>query len=413
MGVFSVVRRALGIEDAKEARLWAEAFGGYPVSNSGKSVTVDTAMQLATVWACVRLISETVATLPLLVYRKDASGARTVASDDPLYGLLHDSPHADYTAVEFWEGAVASLCLRGNAYAEKIRGSNGRLIALEPLRGDLMNVVRNRNGAREYRYHDPRGLRVLSEDDVFHIRGFGSGGDEGLSPIAMARHSLGFAMATDETAARMFANGVRPTGVLTIDQVLKAEQREALKKNIVEPMVGSEKAGGVFVLEAGMKFQPVTINPVDAEMLATRTFQVEEICRWFRVPPFMVGHTQKSTSWGTGLEQQQIGFLTYALRPYLTRIEQAVRRSLIPAARRGSLFAEFKVEGLLRADSAARSQYYATMVQNGIMTRNEVRALENLPPKPNADELTAQSQNVPLGQPAPTPALPAPEDDEE
>lgn len=406
MAVLSWLRRSFGLTDRQ---MVGYAFGGGE-SHAGKSVTVDTAMQLATVWACVRLISETVATLPLFVYRKGANDSRTIAKDHPLYGLLHDSPHADYTAVEFWEGAVSSLCLWGNAYSEKIRQS-GRIIALEPLRCDLMSVERDRNGARVYRYHDPRGLRVMSEDDVLHIRGFGNGGDVGLSPIAMARHSLGLAMAADETTAKMFANGARPTGILTVDQVLKPEQRTALKQNILEPLVGSSNAGGMFVLEAGMKFQPVTINPVDAEMLATRAFNVEDICRWFRVPPFMVGHTTKSTSWGTGIEQQNIGFLVYALRPYLTRIEQAIKRALIPAAERGALYAEFEVDGLLRADSKTRTDNLVQLVSNGIISRNEARGLENWPAKPGADDLTIQSQNIPVGAKPPAPALAPPLDE--
>ena len=152
-----------------------------------------------------------------------------------------------------------------------------------------------------------------------------------------------------------------------------------------------------------MEFQPLSMTPQDAQMLETRSFQIEEICRWFRVPPFMIGHTQKSTSWGTGLEQQQIGFLTFALEPYLERIEQAIRRSLIAPEERRTIFAEFKVEKLLRADSAARAAFYATMVTNGIMSRNEARGLENLPFMPGADELTAQAQNVPVGSRPPAP----------
>jgi HK97 family phage portal protein len=389
------VARKIGLTDSAG---WGRA---YPASSAaGKTVTIDTAMQLATVWACVRLLSETIGTLPMLVYRKDNTGARSLATDHTLYGLLHESPHADFTAVEFWEGIVLGLCLGGNAYAEKEWIGN-RLVALNPLRSDMMEVSRNRNNEREYRYHDVKGVRTLSEDDVFHVRGFGPAGDLGLSPISFARHSLGAAMAADETASKMFANGVRPTGILTIDQVLKPEQRKSLKENVVEPMAGSANAGGLFLLEAGMKFQPVTLTPEDAQFLQTRGFHVEEICRWFRVPPFMVGHTEKTTSWGSGLEQQMIGFLTFSLRPYLSRIEQAVRRSLIPAKERPTLFAEFKVEGLLRADSVARGQFFATMVQNGIYTRNEVRALENMPPKPNGEELTVQSQNVALGAPPP------------
>ena len=390
--VKQVIRAAFGLQDVEA---WRQA---YPASNAaGKSVTIDSALQLATVWACVRLLSETVATLPFMLYRTGADDSRTIATDDPLYALIHDAPHADYTAVEFWEGVTLSLCLWGNAYAKK-ETLGSRLVALTPLRCDLMTVSRAANGGREYRYNDPAGRRVYSEDEIFHVRGFGGAGDVGLSPITFARQSLGTAMAADEFAGAMFANGARPTGVMTIDKVLNAEQRRQFNENIIAPFVGSEHAGGVMLLEAGVKFQAVTMTPEDSQFLQTRAFHVEEICRWFRVPPFMVGHTEKTSSWGAGLEQQLIGFLTFSLRPYLSRVEQAVSRSLIPAARRSTLKPEFKVEGLLRTDSAARAAFYSVMVQNGIMTRNEVRRRENLPPLAGGDDLTAQSQNVPLGQ---------------
>lgn len=379
----------------------------YPVGTAaGKSVTVDTALQLATVWACVRLLAETIATLPLFLYRKGPNDIRLLARDNPLYGILHDAPHADYTAVEFWEGVALSLCLWGNAYAKKEK-IGGRTVALKPLRCELMKVCRNDRGAREYRYADPKGEKVYSEDDIFHIRGFGGAGDIGLSPIAFARQSLGTAMAADELAGTMFANGTRPSGILTIDQVLKPEQRKQLQENIVQPFMGSQNAGGVMVLEAAMKFQPVTMTPEDSQFLETRAFHVEEICRWFRVPPFMVGHTEKSTSWGTGIEQQNIGFLTYALRPYLSRIEQAINRSLIRAEDRKTLYAEFSVEGLLRADSAGRAEFYAKALGAGghrpWMTVDEVRGLENWPAK-GGDAANLQAPtNAPPPAPAPKP----------
>lgn len=386
MAVFSWLARGLGLIPQQGSAKLVTALAGEP-TRSGKQIGPDSALQLATVWACVRLISETVATLPLFVYRKaPGSDSRILATDHQLYGLLHDSPHADFTAVEFWEGVVASLCLWGNAYAEKQYGTGGRLVGLEPLRCDLVDVVRDQNGARRYRYHDPRNARIreIREENVFHVRGFGNAGDVGLSPISFARHSLGAAAAADEHAAVMFANGVRPTGVLTIPQVLDAEQRKQVQENIVKPYVGAQNAGGVMVLEADFKFQPVTMTPEDAQFLETRRFHVEEICRWFRVPPFMVGHTEKSTSWGTGLEQQQIGFLTYALRPYLSRIEQTIRRSLIRAEERASVYAEFSVEGLLRADSTARAQFYEKALggarpETAWLTVDEVRGLENWP----------------------------------
>jgi HK97 family phage portal protein len=386
---------SFGLADAYSPKL-ATALTGV-ASASGKAVTARGAMELATVWACVRLLAETASTLPLMLYQTERDGTRNIARDEPLYALLHDSPHADYTAVEFWEGVVLSLALWGNAYARKEK-IGGRLVALTPLRCDQMSVRRNEAGAREYRYSDAGKSRIYSEDDIFHIRGFGGAGDVGLSPIGFARQSLGTAMAADEFAGKMFANGTRPTGILTIDQVLSAEQREQLRENIVAPMAGSDNAGGVFVLEAGMKFQAMTMTPEDSQFLQTRSFHVEEICRWFRVPPFMVGHTEKTTSWGSGLEQQMIGFLTFALRPYLVRIEQAVSRSLIEPARRATLKPEFTVEGLLRTDSTSRAAFYASMTRNGHMTRNEVRRLENMPPLPGGDELTVQAQDVLLAR---------------
>lgn len=366
---------------------------------AGKPVTTETALGVSTVWSCVRLLSETVGTLPFMLYRTGEDGSRSLATDDPLYRLIHEAPSADYTAAEFWEGVVLALCLSGNAFARK-EYLGGRLVALTPLSNDRMAVKRNpRTNAREYHYSDSRGFRVYGEDEIFHVRGFGGAGDEGLSPVSFARQSIGSALAADEYAGTMLANGVRPDGIVSTEQILTGAQRAQLRQNVIEPFTGSENAGGILVLEGGFKFQAVTFTPEDAQFLQTRAFQVEDICRWFRVPPFMVGHTEKSTSWGTGLEQQLIGFLTFSLRPYLGRIEQAVKRSLIPPERRARLTPEFKVEGLLRTDSQARARFYGLMVTNGIMTRNEVRRLENLPPMDGGDELTVQSQNVPLGEP--------------
>lgn len=388
-----VIARNLGLLDEKA---WLQA--GYgPSSYSGKSVTFDSALQVATFWSCVRLISETVATLPMMVYQTNTDGSRTVAFNDPLYDLLHSAPSADFSALEFWEGMALSLCLTGNAYAKK-QFIGARLVSLDPLRADLMTIKRNSRNERVYCYRDPDGYREYAERDIFHIRGFGGAGDYGLSPVQYARQSLGNAMAADELAGSMYANGVRPTGVMTIDRTLNPGQRERLKQNVLEPMVGMENAGGVMLLEAGMKWQPMTMSFEDSQFLETRGFNVEEICRWFRIPPFMVGHTEKNTSWGSGLEQQMIMFLTMSLTPYLRRIEMAIERSLVPPGKRGILKAEFKVEGLLRSDSKSRSAFYAVMVQNGIMTRNEVRRLENLPPMEGGDKLTVQAQNVPLGQ---------------
>lgn len=375
---------------------------------SGKTVNIQTALQLATVWACVRLISETIATLPLLVYERGANG-RLVARNHPLYALVHDQPNADMTAVEFWEAVVAQLCLWGNHYSLKTY-SAGVLVSLDPLRPDLMVVKTDDFGGLLYCYNDKTGYHEWTEDQIFHIKGFGIDGLIGLSPITYARNSLGNAMAADEASGKVFSNGMRAGGALSMAGILTPAQRKEVRESLAEQLAGTANTGKLMVLEGGSSYAPLSINPDDAQMLETRAFNIEEICRWFRVPPFMVGHSEKSTSWGTGLEQQMIGFLTFALRPYLTRIEQGIKKSLLSPADRIKYFAEFSLEGLMRADSAGRAALYASAAQNGWMDRNEIRELENRPPREGADKLTVQSNLLPidkLGMQVPPAAAPS------
>lgn len=366
---------------------------------AGKSVTAGTSLQLATAWACVRLISETIGTLPIGIYAKDASGARRALTDHPLYALLHDSPNADETAVEFWEGKAAGVALLGNGYAEKRYGSRGQLAAVQSLRSDLVTVTRNTAGAKVYTYNDRGKAEPLPEDKVFHVKGFGLGGDVGLSPVSYARETFGAALATEEAAAKIFANGLQQPLVIDSGQArLEPDQRNQLQE-LFRKFAGSSNAGKVMVLEQGMKPVPLSFNPEDAQMLETRGFHVEEICRWFRVPPFMVGHTEKVTSWGTGLEQQMIGFLTFTLQPYITRLEQAVEKQLLSAADRArGIYVEFNIEGLLRSDTQARAEYLSKKMQNGALMPNEWRAYDNQPPLPGGDRLFVNSTLVPIDQ---------------
>lgn len=397
LGLTTLARR-FGL---KEHRIWRQFFGIE--SWSGKSITPDTAMQVATFWACVRLIAETVATLPLGLYTKADDGGRHSRSDHALYVILHDSPNADQTAVEFWEAIVACVCIWGNAYAEIVRRGDGGVAALLFLRPDLMTVYRDQHGAIRYRYADCFGEREFASDDIFHVRGFGMGGDLGLSPLTYARQTLGTAIATDEAAARAFANGMRPGGFFTYEgkQALTPEQRAQARTVLVDPYQGAENAGKIGILEAaaGFKWQDVAIPPKDAELLLTRQWHVEEICRVFRVPPVLVGHAANGvTAWGTGIESLMLGWLTLGLRPYLTRLEQAIKRWLISPADRSTVYAEFNVEGLMRADSEGRAKLYGVLAQNGVTTRNEIRARENLSRMPGGDVLTVQAALVPLDQ---------------
>ena len=367
----------------------------------GRPITPDTAMQLATVWACVRLLSETIGTLPLGIFTKKADGSRATAPDHVLYSTLHDSPNADQSAVEFWECVVACLCLWGNFYAEKTVNVAGQLTSLMPIPPDRVRVTRDAYGARRYSWTDLLGKsHVAGENEVFHVRGFGIGLDTGLSPIGYARSTLNATIAADKSAMSAFQNGIRPSGVLVAPAGAKltGDQRDQIRKTILDPLTGPENTARAALIENGFTWAGLTggLPPEDQQLLETRAFHVEELCRWFRVPPFMVGHTDKSTSWGTGLEQQMIGFLTFSLRPYLSRIEQAVKKQLVPPGEQSTIYAEFNLDGLLRADSAGRAAMYASGAQNGWLMRSEIRAKENLPHVEGSDVLTCQSNLVPL-----------------
>lgn len=360
---------------------------------SGETITADTAMQLSVVFSCVRLIAETIATLPLIMYQRKNGGGRAVAADHPLYSLLHDSPNADHTAVEFWEIVVTQLALRGRSYVHKSYDTNGNLFALNPLHPDRMGTPRLlANGGYVYPYNHPtRGAVEFTESEIWQIRGYG-----GMSVIQYGAKSMGSAMATERAASRFFGNDMKPAFVTIIKDFLTKDQRRQMKEAIADGVGGSTESGRFRLLEGGPEFKQLALSPEDSKLLETRSFTVEELCRWFGVPPAMVGHGTAVSNWGTGREQINLGFLQYVLRPYLKRLEQGIYKSLLRPEERRRIYAEFSVEGLLRADSAGRAAYYATMVQNAIMKPSECRDLENLPPDESADVLVMQSNMIPL-----------------
>ncbi|EMZ5188572.1 TPA: phage portal protein [Yersinia enterocolitica] len=364
----------------------------FGTSSSGKVVTADKVIQLAAAWACVRLISESVSTLPLKLYKRMPDGSRGTATDHPLYPVLCRSPNSEMTPSRFMLMLVASICLRGNAFIEK-RIIGNRVISLIPLLPQNMVVKRLDNGQLEYTYTENGKKRVIPVKTMMHIRGFGLDGMCGLMPMNTGRDVFGSAMAIEESAAKVFENGMQNSGFLSSKAALKDNQREALRKSI-SAFTGSKNAGKVMVLEADLTYQSVTMNPEDAQMLESRAFSIEEICRWFRVPPFMVGHMTKQSSWASSVEGMNLLFLSNTLRPLLVNIEQEIVRCLLAGDE--DYFAEFSVEGLLRADSAGRSAYYTTALQNGWMNRNDVRRLENLPPIPGGDIYTVQLNLVAL-----------------
>lgn len=368
---------------------WQEWMG---ISSSGKVVSADKAIHLSAVWACVRLLSESVSTLPLRIYERQPDGSRKPATSHPAYQMLCRRPNMEMTPSRFMLMVVASICLRGNAFVEKKMIGN-RMVSLVPLLPQNMVVKRLDNGKLEYTYTEAQTQRVIPVKNLMHIRGFGLDGVCGMMPMAEGRDVIGSAMAVEESAAKLFENGLQSSGFLSAEQALNDDQRERIR-GYVQKFIGSKNAGKVMVLEGGMKYQGVTMNPDDAQMLESRAFSIEEICRWFRVPPFMVGHANKQSSWASSVEGMNLQFLTNTLRPLLVNIEQEISRCLLDGDE--DLFAEFSVEGLLRADSAGRAAYYTTALQNGWMSRNDVRRLENMPPIEGGELYTVQLNLTPL-----------------
>lgn len=364
------------------------------ISDSGESVTEYTALGLSAVWGCVNLTAGIVGSLPMTVYRKK-DDVRVADPAHPLYRVLHSSPNFDQTAQEFWEFMQASLELWGNAYAEKIMAGT-RVTALIPIMPDAMIVRRTTSGAIEYRWSADGKSHRKSDAEVFHVRGFGGSPLGGMSTLAFANNALGLARAVERSAGATFRNELRPSGALLFKEFLSAENRQIANEELAGK-VGAGNTGKPIVLEGGAEFKPFSINPEDAQLLETRRFSVEEICRFFGVPPHMIGHTENSTSWGTGIEQQTLAFQKYTLTRRLRRIEQAINKQLLTDAdRAGGVTAEFSLEGLLRGDSQGRAAFYQTMTQIGAMTINEVRRLENLSPVRGGDVPRMQMQNVPI-----------------
>jgi HK97 family phage portal protein len=363
-------------------------------TDAGETVSVETSLSLDTVWACVRLRAETIATLPLQLYRRNTTGQGTIASEHPLYRVIHDRPNIEMTAVEFWECMIGCRMLWGNGYAAIERNGLEQVVALMPLRPDCMSIRRRDDGSLEYEYNFRGRRQIFAEDDILHLKGFSLDGMVGLSPIAQARNTLATARAAERSSGSFFRNGMRPSGYLKAPTYLTAPQREDAKA-ILAGFKGAAQTGSTPLLEGGWDWTALAIPPEEAQLLATRQFHVEQICRWYGTPPVLVGH-HSQTTWGSGIEQIILGWLQLSLRADLKRTEQSINKRLLTAAEQVQFYAEFNVEGLMRADSQGRAALYGAYAQNGLRTRNELRALDNQPPLPGGDDLTVQSNLVPI-----------------
>ena len=373
-------------------------------STAGKAVNERSAMQMTAVYACVRILSEAIAGLPLHLYEYGCDGSKEKAVEHTLYFLLHDEPNKEMTSFVFRETLMTHLLLWGNAYAQVIRNGKGEVIALYPLMPNRMEVNRTDKGQLYYQYTTSSddaptvegSTAVLMPEDVLHIPGLGFDGLVGYSPIAMAKNAIGLAIATEEYGAKFFANGAAPSGVLEHPGTIKDPQR--VRDAWMSQFSGSRNAGKVAVLEEGMKYTPISISPEQAQFLETRKFQINEIARIFRVPPHMVGDLEKSSF--SNIEQQSLEFVKYTLDPWVIRWEQSLQRTLLSSEEKKRYYFKFNLEGLLRGDYASRMTGYATARQNGWMSANDIRELENLdriPAELGGDLYLINGNMLPLG----------------
>ena len=357
------------------------------------SVTEDTAMQVSAVWACVKLLSETVASLPVNVYQKTADG-RELAPDFWLSRLMARKPNRYQTRLEFFETMMLNLALHGNAYA-KITRVGGEIRSLMPLMTAQVTPSLLADGSIVYQYEADGNVDVYSESSIWHVKLYGNG-VVGKSPIAFGRNLIGIAQAAEQAVTKVYTNGGKRSGVLSLDRQLTPTQREQIRTNFSGLTSGTDDR--MLVLEMGMKFDPIAMSPQDIELLASRKFQLEEICRWFGVPSVLVNDTTGSTTWGSGIEQLVSGFYKLNLRPYLERFEASVSCNLLSAEEANQYEFEFDFEGLLRSDLKSRLEAYRTAVAGTILTPNEVRKMEGLPRMDGGDDLLSQVNMMPLGK---------------
>lgn len=411
-----MLRKAVGYGggitlDTTDPRL-AQFFGNS--TYAGKSVTPDTAMQQATVFTCVRIIAETFGSLPAHIVEVDSAGNAQPVDHD-LGAVLFETPNADMTSVEFEEAKTTNLALQGNAYCYRNVRGDGQISSLYPIASDCVEKKRKDDGTIFFRVNDRGRWETLPQDRIWHVPGFGFDGLKGYSPIGYLRQMLGMAMATEEWQARFFSNGAQPSFFLTIPQFLNKEQRKAARESLQNVFAGPANAYKAQLLEGGITATPATMNMVDAQFLQLKGSTKQDIFGMYRIPPHMGGDLERSTN--NNIEQQALEFVMYCLLPYATRYERSATRWLFTPKDRKRFKLRYNMEGLLRADSQSRALLYASLLDHGVLNRNEVRALEgrNRSPVAGMDDYTIQTAMAPIdtirkiaersAQPSPPPAV--------
>lgn len=375
----------------------AETVGTQNASPNGPlvagvgSVGNDGALQISAVWACIDLRANTIGSLPFFAYNV-RNGEKTLARGSRLYSILHDSPNSRMTPLEFWRAMMLNYDLRGNAYARLERDGAGEVVAMWPMPADQVTVTVLADGAMVYEYTLGQNVAILAESNVLHLKNLGNG-TTGLAKLDFMRNTTDEAAKAQGAASKVFGNGGKPTGLLMLDKVLTPEQRKSMMTRFAEMSEGNTSR--LFLLEANMKYQQLSMSPEDQQLLETRQYGVEEVCRWYGMPPVMVGHSGV-TAWGSGISELVQGWHTLHLRPMLVNIEQALKKRVMSPRQRATMDIEISFDALLRGSPTQRSEMYAKAAQNGWLTRAEIRQLEGWPAMPGTNMLTAQSNLLPL-----------------
>ena len=384
MNIFeTVIQKFRGAAPSLKEPEWWRQNGYTGESSSGVFVNDSTALQFSAVFACVRVLSETVASLPIHVYRKTSAGRKAIPNH-PLSRVLGIQPNEEQTSYELREFMMTSLGLRGNAYSQIILDRMGRTVELNPLYAKYMHVDRDSKGNLVFDYQEPSNSRTFRAEELWRVAGLGSNGITGLSPISIASESIGLALATERAAGSMFKNGLQTNVALEYPTTVTTEQIENLRSQFAENYGGSNKSGKPLILEGGMSTKKIGLSAQDAQMLAQRRYNVVDICRWYRIPPHMVAELERSTF--SNIEHQGIEFVVHTIRPWLVRLESTMQRDLLNTGEQGKIYISHNVDGLLRGDTKSRYEAYGKAINDGWMNRNEVRGLEDLPNEEGLNE---------------------------
>lgn len=400
-----------GIENPKVPISSTEVlkYFGAVAASSGANVDADSALRVAAVYRCVSILAGSLGQLPLVVYERTERGRRK-AEERKEYRLLHREPNPEMTPIVWKETGQVHLCLRGNFFARIELTRGGQPLALWPLRPENVSVERK---AGRLVYHvslEDGGREDLTPEEMIHIPALGFDGLVGYNPIAVLRQSVGISIAAEETAGTLFSQGIRGSGILVAKSGIEPEAAQRFRAALEQEVGG--RLHRAIVVSGDAEWKPLTITPDDAQFLETRRFQVTEIARIFGLPPHMVGDVEKTTSWGTGIEQQGIGFVVYSLAPWLVRWEQEITRKLFPGRFNDQFFVKFNLNGLLRGDIKARYEAYQIGIQNGWLTPNDVLELEDMNTFPEGDVHLQPLNMAPIGS-TPEPADPVTNQDQE